>query len=182
MADTVEEQRANLLRAVGECITTWAAVERSLSALYCECVGSPIGAPDFWLHASIFDSVISIDTRLDMIQAALERNSGTLKPKAKRAQHLLDWKKLRAKIRRKYTKRNEVAHSDVSQSMDKDGSTLVRLLAYPTLTTGGLDGNQTFLDVKQLRERTTVFDNLGGEIGVFRDRTRAVLTRLPKSL
>jgi hypothetical protein len=75
----VDQQVANLRQAIGECITTWAMIERGLTVLYCECVGSPVGSPNLWLHASIFASVISIDTRLDMLERALElRTRGVL--------------------------------------------------------------------------------------------------------
>ena len=180
----VDQEVANLRQAIGECITTWAMIERGLTVLYCECVGSPVGSPNLWLHASIFDSVISIDTRLDMLERALElRTGGVLTAKrATSPQYLSDWKRLRNQIRKKYDKRNEVAHCDISQRGMEDGSTMVRVLAYPTLTTGALGGNQKLLSIEQLRERIKLFEQLSGEIVTFTDQVRAALPPLPISL
>ena len=175
----VEEQREIILHAIGECIPTWAMVERGLTVLYCECVGSPVGSPNLWLHAAVFDSVISIDARLQMVETALELRSGVIltSPRQMSPQYLLDWGALRKKIRKKYDKRNEVAHSDISQR-----GTVVRLLAFPTLTTGALDGNQKLLNLDQLRDRRQMFERLSGEIVQFRDQVRAALPPLPISL
>jgi hypothetical protein len=64
----------------------------------------------------------------------------------------------------------------------EDGSTMVRVLAYPTLTTGALGGNQKLLSIEQLRERIKLFEQLSGEIVTFTDQVRAALLPLPISL
>jgi hypothetical protein len=182
MAETWEQERDAIIRLIGECITTWSMVERGLTLLYCECVGSPVGSPDLWLHASIFDSVISIDARLAMVQTALLGGVRRLtRPRSEPVPYLSEWKELRKKIRKKYDKRNEVAHSDITQRGMEDGSQMVRLLAFPTLTTGALGVNQTLLSIGQLRDRIKEFEKLSGEISAFRDQVRASLARPPKS-
>jgi len=59
---------------------------------------------------------------------------------------------------------------------------MVRVLAYPTLTTGALGGNQKLLSIEQLRERIKLFEQLSGEIVTFTDQVRAALPPLPISL
>jgi hypothetical protein len=99
-----------------------------------------------------------------------------------RAQYLSDWKRLRSQIRKKYDKRNEVAHSDISKRGMDDASTLVRLLAFPTLTSGALGGNQKLLSIEHLRERIKLFEQLSGEISTFTDQVGGALPPPPISL
>jgi hypothetical protein len=174
VADIVQQERHNITHAVGECIMTWATVEIGLTVLYCECIGSGIGAKDFWLHASIFDSVISIDARLKMISTSLEWNGGRFFHQAKPApEYLKEWTKLRDNIRKKYDKRNEIAHSDLTQRGMEDGSQLVRLAAFPTLTNGAVVKRKTLLNLNELYQRKAQFENLSGDIIRFRDRVSA---------
>ena len=153
-------------------------VERGLSVLYCECVDFGPGTKKFGLHTAIFDSVISIDARLDMIEASLKWRSGLLHdPKAPLPDYLVEWKPLRSKIRRKYDKRNEIAHSDIIHRGMEDGSQLVRLAPFPTITNTTF---KTLLSMDELRERNAIFEKLAGEINRFRDRIRAIQAIPPK--
>ncbi len=181
-----KEDHALITQLVGECIMAWAMVERALTVLYGECVGSPVGPPEFWLHASIFDAVISIDARLDMIETALEFQADMLlkaglKTTTKWQPILADWIPLRKRVRKKYDKRNEVAHSDITQTRAASGKQVVRLLAFPTLTTGALGGKQKLLDTDQLSERIAAFGDLSGEVMHFQRRVGVTLGRLPES-
>jgi hypothetical protein len=180
MATTPDIERDNLIRGIGECIVTWAMVERGLTVLYCECVGFPVGDPDFWLHASVFDTVISIDTRLTMVQSALGAKSTRLTTPEMTTSQVMAWKKLRKKIRKGYDKRNQVAHSDVTQRGMEDGSQLVRLLPFPTLSTGSFASDQKSLNVEDLRERKREFEQLSGEIMKFREQIRAVTPKFAR--
>src|SRR4051812_34592953 len=76
MGGNPAEERRTLMQMVGECIMGWSTVEWNLTSLYGESVGSPLGPATAWLQASIFDSVVSLDARLDMIGAALDYQSG----------------------------------------------------------------------------------------------------------
>jgi hypothetical protein len=171
---STEQQRAAFTQAVGECIMTWAMVERCLTVLYCECIGCPPGSPNFPLQASIFDTVISIDARLAMLQTALEPQSRRLmKPNPTLMPLFSEWKTtLRKKIRKNYDKRNEVAHSDIEQTGMADGSQLVRLATFTTLTKGMLSSGQTLLSIDQLHARAEEFKKLSGEIVNFMGRVR----------
>lgn len=171
-SETPEQQRAAIALAIGQCITTWAAVERALTLLYTDCVGCGVGTPEFTSHAAIFNSVISIDARLDMIEAAL---------RTRRTGFLNSWKTLRDKVGKRYKKRNEVAHSDIAQTGMQDGSQLVRLLVFPTLTTGVHGGPTKLLRLAELRDRRKSFERLSNEVISFRDQVRAAPAPPPKS-
>jgi hypothetical protein len=181
MADDPEKERAKLTHLVGECIMAWSGVEKSLTVLYCECLGvTTFGliGPEFWLHTWIFDSVISIDARLDMIEAALGFQRGKLDTDPAFANSpwrpVFDrWSPMRAKIRKRYNKRNEIAHSEIVAT-DTDG---LRLKPYPTLSS--MWGTGTLLDAGQLEERRGKFVELGFEIMKF--KTDLMLVREPHS-
>lgn len=179
MPDPVAEQIHNLTHAVGVCIMTWAMVERGLTVLYCECIDSGVGSKNFMLNASTFESVISIDARLDMVGATLKWKSGLFfVAHVPAPDYIGEWKSLRNQIRDKYVKRNELAHSDIIQRGQEDGSTLVRLAPFPTVSNVMY---KTLLSLDQLRERNTLFEKLSADIGNFRDRIRTIPTLPPIS-
>lgn len=185
MGNPVEE-RQTITWLVGECIMQWATVERTLTMLYGTSLGRPLGPPSAWLHASVFDSVISIDTRLDMIAAALSFQAGQLLKTdaedlaAKWLPILDEWKSLRKKVRKKYNKRNEVAHSDITQMGGEAGEQIVRLHAFPTLTSGSFGWNKQLLSASELQERASAFRILGAEIMSFQFRVGAALGQFPE--
>lgn len=162
---------------------TWAMVERDIALLYCECMGAGVGlgsGKSFGLHAAIFDSVISIDARLDMISAALKWRSGILFDSTiSSPDYVIEWKSLRGKIRKKYDKRNEIAHSDIIQRGMDNGSQLVRLAPFPTFTNTTF---KTLLSLAELREREKIFSKLACDIVTFIDRIRALPKQPPISL
>lgn len=181
-----EKERTTITQLIGECIMAWAHVERVLTILYSECVGAPPVHRDFWLHAGVFESVISIDTRMDMIETALRCQEFKFL-KAKRSRRSAswkaiwdEWKPLRTRIRKKYNKRNEIAHSDISDR-DISMSRRVRLLAFPTLTRGQFGNEPTLLDSGQLKDRKEAFGRLAAEIVEFRLCVALALKRLPES-
>jgi hypothetical protein len=181
MANDPAEERRIIAQALGECIIGWAAVEKGLSILYGECVGAFATSAKFWLHASIFDSVISIDARLDMIETALNyRSSEILKDKPDRHKMLwepllVEWKRVRTRVRKKYDKRNEIAHSEIIHRGMQDGSQMTRLLAFPTLTKFSLGQNQKLLSVQQLEERLAAFREVSNEVVVFQNKLARLL-------
>jgi hypothetical protein len=154
MAEPLEQQVHNLTHAVGECILAWSQVERGICLMYCELIGHGPGARTFSMHAAIFDSVISIDARLDMIETAIFQRIGTIVPV---------WNKLRNKVRDGYDRRNQMAHSDIIQSGLKGKPVAVRILSFPTFTNGN-SPNKALFDLRQIRERREKFEQLSGEV------------------
>jgi hypothetical protein len=171
MANTVEQDRHNLTHAVGECIMAWAAVERSLAVLYCECVEFPPGTARFNLHTAVFDIVVSIDARLGMVGAALTWRSGAhLRNRKTTPNYLTEWSALRQKIRDSYVLRNGIAHSDIAQRGLKNGKQMVMLVSFPTIT----NATKTALTLVQIKERQREFEKLAGRIIEFKNRIKTV--------
>jgi len=164
-----ERNAEDLSHAIGECLMAWSEVEWNLCLLYCECVSPKKGKffnPD--PHAAIFDSVISIDARMDMVRAIIDwKISSNEAPKLK-VDSAAAWKILRAKIRKKYSKRNEVAHSSAVQYSDKDGRQKVELQPFSTYSSFSSKSN--FLTLDDLRERKRSFRLLAMEVSAFRNQ------------
>ena len=175
---TPEQERHDITHAVGECLMTWAMVERDISILYCECFGDSHKA-GAGIHFAVFDSVISIDARMAMIAAALKWNAALdVAPINPFTAFLAEWEILRKTIRKKYNKRNEVAHSDIIQYPGSDGAQVVELAPFPTFTNSAF---QTKLSHRQLMERKNAFAALAREIVEFSDSIRAAQALLPRS-
>jgi hypothetical protein len=176
-------QEDEIMRAVGECITEWAAVERCLALLYCECVGDGMAAGNqpkpLSQHIAVFDAVVSIDARLDMIQAALRWRSGLLfDPSLTPPPYMDEWKSLRSRIRKKYVMRSELAHSEIARTGREGKPPLVWLKPFPTITSAF---SKAMLTLDALAQRKELFEKLSGEIFTFQGSIRATPMIPPKS-
>ncbi len=162
--------------AVGECLMTWAMVERDLSLVYNDCLNSTTGPiTNIGIHVAVFDAVISIDARMGMIAAAINWKANSEEIAANPFIELkTEWEHIRKRVRKGYNKRNEVAHSDIIQWADDNGVQVVRLAPFPTFTNG------TFiirLSHKELMERKSSFEVMARELMKFSDRIREAQPR-----
>lgn len=170
----IERERREIRELVGQCIMAWSMVERAICALYTQCVDAPPGGPaPYWLHAAIFDTVISIDARLDMIEAAI-RMQGSRHFSDDLEIVLSEWTGLKNRLRKRYKRRNEIAHSDIAQGYSRDGKQDARLLVFPTLT-----GATKFLNSSELRLRASLFEQLAQDVMKFESRIASALRRPP---
>ena len=185
--DDLAEKRRLILQRVGECIMAWSTVEWNITLLYGECIGQAVTeAPGNWLHASVVDSVVSLDARLDMVEAALEFHAygGFEEHGAEHVEKwkptLTEWTSLRAQIRKRYKKRSAVAHSTISQANTGDGPR-IGLVPFPTLS-GLQRNNGAMLSADQLQERARLFEGLCNRIQAFIHQVRAALGKPPRFL
>lgn len=171
--DKTAKDRQEMLQAIGECIMAWSAVERALTVAYCSLIDSGPGTDDFILHANIFDGVISLDARLQMIESAVTARSGLVtNPKIEPPDHVKNWTTLRKKVRKSYTLRNGVAHSDLIQTGLEDGGQKVELFAFPTISN---IFSMTKISIGDMKERSKRFEKLCEDIS---NRTRESLDAL----
>lgn len=174
--EAVENARREIAELAGLCIMAWAAVERGLSLIYSECIGAGGGKQGDLLHISVFDSVIALQARRDMIKAALEwhRRRANWQKNSDARVHCDDvcteWHKLSEIIKKQYEKRNQIAHSDISQTGLEGGGQRVGLQPYPTITYPFGKQADLFLSAQQLRMRIVEFEGITGRIVEFRNR------------
>jgi hypothetical protein len=166
---SIEQDSHDIMHAVGECLMEWSMVELNICILYSECVSPRKGKfHNPGPHAFIFDSVISIDARMDMIKAIIQWRETTnghalLVPDCTKS-----WTRLREKIKTHYKKRHEVAHSSIIQYMNKGGEHIVALAPFATMSS--VSSTSKRLTLKELQERKRLFKVLSMEISSFRTR------------
>ena len=174
---TIAEQQAAIFQAVGECISAWAMVERNLSILYNDCITHATGSTsNLGIHISVFDAVISLDARISMIRAVIKWKANSNGDKNNPLLAFVDeWNVLAKAVRKRYTKRNEIAHSDIVQWKDNAGNSIVNLAPFPTFS-NNLDNR---LGLKELAERQSSFAIIAQRINDFIRRIRAAQAQLP---
>jgi hypothetical protein len=146
-------------------------VERNLSSLYNDCVTHATGpTSNLGIHIAVFDAVISLDARISMIRAAIQWKATSSGDKSNPLSSFVDeWNVLAKAIRKRYTKRNEIAHSDIVQWGDKAGKIVVNLAPFPTFS-NSLDNR---LSLKELAERQRSFVVIAQRIDDFTRRIRS---------
>jgi Protein of unknown function (DUF3892) len=113
-------QRAMLANAIGECLMSWAAVERQLHHAFVHELVRQSRNKNRWVVAkSIWSTIISFEARLRMIDGAI--NANLHMNNSKRAVRLKkDWRLLYNYIGRMSGLRNEIAHGEMMNFDDKE--------------------------------------------------------------
>ena len=110
--DKALRQQREFYELLGRTISTWTMVEDQIYHT-CRVV---IDARDWVAFAAAYHAVVNMNTRLEMIEAAISCST-------KHNQHLEAWTILQRKIRRHAGRRNRLAHWTVVQSATKPEET-----------------------------------------------------------
>jgi hypothetical protein len=113
----VAQDKLNMMAAVGYALTKWGAVEDSMARLF----GAAIGSARPYVCAEVFFSVVSIEARLDMLDAAMQSRF------AADQTVLTNWTNIKNRIGKRKKRRNEIAHGQVISYFSPD----LRLMESP---------------------------------------------------
>jgi len=133
-----------LMAAVGTALHAWSQVETGMAQLFWSVSGiSGLGKSD-----AIFDAVISFETRLAILDAAIEHEE-EMSEEEKRI-----WSRLSARLRKLYKKRHEVAHFSLASPED-----IVNGARIAPFFTWGKHRRQTtkYLTERQIIQRAAIF-------------------------
>lgn len=159
----VPEDLDDFLNALATALLTWQAVESNLFLIFNFLVGPH---PNPAVLSSVYHSVVNINTRREMIDAAA---AVVLKDK----QYLKEWEKLSKKIREKARKRNYLAHFGLMFHTDIEGKT--KALLKPSIFDVREKIKDHEYDIKQIRELNKLFNCLVADLSEFLDNLPAVL-------
>jgi hypothetical protein len=154
------QQQNAFYEALGRAISQWATVEDEIYHTF-----RVIIEPGDWVaFAASYHAVVSMVTRLDMIEAALQTSR-------KHNARLEEWKKLHKKIRRYAGWRARCAHWTVLQDATKRGESGVTMYLRPPIYDFTVKrderGNTEQIALPQLQQWASHFASLGMEVRKF---------------
>lgn len=164
MSDVSEEHEKEFLETVARSILEWQYVENNLFHIF----SSLIRGRDHHLVSAAFHSVISLNARLGMIDAAAQL--------ALAATVLLDeWNRLEKAVRAHMKKRNALVHFQVMGNIPPEADGPVTLRLTPSIFDVRINRKRPEYDLKQIEDFGRSFDKLASELDQFCKRLLASL-------
>ena len=156
---TFEEEKTAFFAAFGQALDAWTSVEAHLYLIFLGCV-SPA---EHRVAAAIYYATTGFGTKLEITHAAI-------KVALEGRPELAEWEQLREGARKKYIKRNELAHCDVLSDRNRaEGKRflLVDSMLDPLRRTNGTFLVEVGLGINELNGRREVFFKLAHQLRNF---------------
>jgi len=156
--DNELSEHDKVLLEVGRCLNAWSKVEKNLASFFVD-LHLPHGVTPldkyFPLRAAI-DAVISFEARLTMIDASVKTSmlaDALIKSK---------WPNLKNRLLKQYKKRHQVAHFELTIINSRPA-----IQPFPTFSASWSKTGEVPLTSKDIRKRTSVFEELTNETGAY---------------
>jgi hypothetical protein len=134
--------------AVGQALCTWASAESALTLIFYTLAGNKTRQQ----AAAIMDSIISFDTRIDVLDALY-----TLKNASEEDAEI--WRKLIARCRKLYKKRHKLAHFRLIVTQTKTGRNIPEIAPFFSYE-NWLNGKLLSLSLAEIEQLNAQFDEL----------------------
>jgi hypothetical protein len=151
----MKEDSQEYFAAVGRALSTWSVVEQHLTTMF----HALAGIRDMAKSLAIFDTIISLETRLDVIDALMELEN--LSPL-----ELETWNRCSARITKLHKKRHELAHFTLVAIASNNNVEKIRLSPFHSFRRI-VTQTTTYLDLGQLKEREEKFYELAQTVPWF---------------
>jgi hypothetical protein len=157
------ENLDDFLKALATALLNWQGVESNLFLIFNFLVGPH---PNPAVLSSVYHSVVSINTRREMVDAAA---AVILKENL----YLKEWEKLSERIRKRAKIRNKLAHFGLAFHTDTKGKT--KALLIPSIFDVRDKIKDHEYDIKQIIEWNKLFNSLVADLSKFLDNLPSML-------